>query len=115
MDARRAAPREPDLASGSAPCSPPSMTLHAACGGGLRPSSDRGCARRRLRLRSGQRNGLQPNKETHGRLDTPAAIREHAITGAIAGRRAPDSPASFRNGSEFYIRDAMRPCCTPNS
>jgi hypothetical protein len=24
--------------SGSAPCSPPSMTLHAGCAGGLRPS-----------------------------------------------------------------------------
>ena len=40
---------------------------------------DRDCARRQRNSRSGQRNGPQPNKETHGRLDTPAEIRERAI------------------------------------
>ena len=40
---------------------------------------DRGCARRQRNFRSGQRNGPQPNKETHGRLDGPAGIRERAI------------------------------------
>jgi hypothetical protein len=58
MDARRAA-SEPDMASGSALCSSPSMTLHAACGGGLRPLLTATARSARLRLRSGQRNAPQ--------------------------------------------------------
>ena len=76
MDARSAVQARPS--SGSAPCSPPSMTLRAR----RWPTAilDRGCARRPRGFRSGQRNGPQPNKETLGRLDTPAGIRERAIT-----------------------------------
>jgi len=52
---------------GSAPCSPPSMMLHAACGGGLWAIIGRGCARRPAGLQVGaekrppaeQRNGSE--------------------------------------------------------
>jgi DNA replication protein DnaC len=82
-------PSDPILAS----CSPPSRTLRAASGGGLRPSFDRGCARRpadcqagtKKRTLSAEQRNINPLSQTVTK-GVPFACRLTPCSGGSTGR-----------------------------
>src|ERR1019366_4637811 len=74
--------------SGSAPCSPPSMTLRAGCAGGLRPSltaAPRGAGG----IAVGTKKRPAVKQRNRCELDFDAAIRERMITSFAMRDRDP--------------------------